>query len=84
LAEFVTHNHQSETISITPFYTNNGCHPCLNFDIMEQWDLLENHDAQEHTTKLPEIHSLVQAKISFTQVKQEENVDRHCNQALAS
>jgi hypothetical protein len=70
LAEFATNNHQSETTSITPFFTNNGCHPCLNFDITEQQDLLENHDAQEHVTMLEEIHSLSQAEISFTKVKQ--------------
>jgi hypothetical protein len=69
LAEFATNNHQSETTSITPFIANNGCHPRLNFDIMEQWDLLEKHDVQEHATKPQEIHSLIEAVMSFTQVK---------------
>jgi hypothetical protein len=45
LAEFATNNHQSETIGVMSFFTNNGCHPHLNFDVMEQQDLLENHDA---------------------------------------
>jgi hypothetical protein len=62
-------NHQSETTSITPIFTNNGCHPYSNFDIKEQQDLLENHNAQEHATKLQEIHSLIQAEMSFAQVK---------------
>jgi hypothetical protein len=55
LAEFTTNNHQSETTSVIPFFTNNGCHPCQNFDMMEQRDLLKNHDAQKHATKLQEI-----------------------------
>jgi hypothetical protein len=51
----------------------------LNFDITEQQDLLENQDTQEHTTKLQEIHSVIQAKISFAQARQQENADRHHN-----
>jgi hypothetical protein len=45
LAEFATNNHQPETAGVTPFFTNNGCHPHLNFDIIEQQGLLGNHDA---------------------------------------
>jgi hypothetical protein len=59
LAEFATNNHQSETIGITLFFTNSGCHPHLNFDITEPQDLLENHDAQEHAMKPQEIQSLI-------------------------
>jgi hypothetical protein len=70
LAEFATNNHQLKTISVTPFFTNNGYHPHLNFDIMEQRGLLGNHDGQEHATKLQEIHSLIQATMSFAQAKQ--------------
>jgi hypothetical protein len=69
LAEFATNNHQSETTGVTPFFANNGCHPHLNFHITAQWNLLENHEVQEHATKLQEIHSLIQAEMSFTQVK---------------
>jgi hypothetical protein len=50
---------------------------------MEQQDLLENHDAQEHATKLQDIHSLIQAEKSFAQAKQQENADRHHNPAPA-
>jgi hypothetical protein len=70
LAEFATNNHQSEITGITRFFSNNGCHPHLNFDIMEPWDLLENYDTQEHVTKLQEPYSLIQAEISFGQAKQ--------------
>jgi hypothetical protein len=83
LAEFASNNHQSETTSVTPFFANNVCHPHLNFDTTEQWDLLENQDAQEHTTKLQEIHSLIQAEMSFAQAKQQENTNQHCNPAPA-
>jgi hypothetical protein len=75
LAEFATNTYQSETTSVIPFFANNGCHSCLNFAVTEQRDLLENHDAQEHATKLQKIHSLIQAEMSFAQVKQQENVD---------
>jgi hypothetical protein len=40
---------------------------------------LEYHDAQEHAIKLQEIYSLIQAEMSFAQVKQQENVDPHRN-----
>jgi hypothetical protein len=40
---------------------------------------LENPDTQEHVTKLQEIHSLIQAEMSFAQAKQQENADRHHN-----
>jgi hypothetical protein len=46
LTEFTTNNYESKTTSVTPFFANNGCHLCLNFDITEQRDLLENHDAR--------------------------------------
>jgi hypothetical protein len=42
---------------------------------MEQQNLLENHDAQEHSIKLQEIHSLIHAEMSFAQAKQQENAD---------
>jgi hypothetical protein len=44
---------------------------------------LENHDAQEHATKLQEIYLLIQAEMSFAQAKQQENTDRHHNLAPA-
>jgi hypothetical protein len=66
LAEFATNNHQSETTDITPFFANNSCLPFLNFDISEQWDLLENQDTQEHNTKLHGVHSLIQVEMSST------------------
>jgi hypothetical protein len=75
LAEFATNNHQLETTSVTLLFANNGCHPHLHFNITEQQDLLENHDAQEHALKLQEIHSLIQAEMSFAQIKQQENTD---------
>jgi hypothetical protein len=75
LAEFATNNHQSETSSVTPFFANNGYHPYLNFDITEQQDLLEHYDAQKYATKLQDIHSLIQAEMSFAQAKQQENAD---------
>jgi hypothetical protein len=42
---------------------------------------LENYDAQELVTKLQEIHSLIQARMSFAHAKQQENTDRHHNLA---
>jgi hypothetical protein len=36
---------------------------------------LENHEAQERATKQQEIYSLIQAEMSFTQGKQQENAD---------
>jgi hypothetical protein len=42
---------------------NNGIHP------------LENHDAQEHATKLYEIHLVIHAEMSFAQAKRQESVD---------
>jgi hypothetical protein len=81
LTEFTTNNHQSETTGLTPFFANNGGHPHLIFEIKEQQDLLEYHDAQECATKLPKTHLLIQAEISFTQAKQQENADQQCNLA---
>jgi hypothetical protein len=75
IAELATNNHQSETTSVSPFFHNNSCHPPLNFDITEQLALLENHNAQEHATKLREIHPLVQAAMRFAQAKQQEKAD---------
>jgi hypothetical protein len=46
---------------------------------MEQQHLLEIHDAQEHAIKLQKIYLLIQAKMSFAQVKLQENTDRHHN-----
>jgi hypothetical protein len=76
-------NHQPETTGVTPFFANNGCHPHSNFDIMEQQELLENYDTQEHVTKLQEIHPLAQAEMSFAQAKQLKNMERHCDLAPA-
>jgi hypothetical protein len=78
---FATINHQLEIIDVTPFFANNGCHPYLYFDITEQQDLLENDDAQEHAIKLQEIHPLIKAEMSFTQVHQQENTDQYRNPA---
>jgi hypothetical protein len=77
LAEVATNNHQSETTSLTTFFANNGGNPHLNLDITEQQDLFENHDAQEHTTKLQEIHPLTQPEMSFAQVEQQEKADQY-------
>jgi hypothetical protein len=79
LTEFTTNNHWSETTGVTPIFSNNGSHPHLNFDLAKQQALLENHDVQECTTKLQEIHPLGQSKISFAQAKQQENADPHRN-----
>jgi hypothetical protein len=67
LASLATNNYQLETTIVTSFFANNGVHPCLNFDITEQQDLLENHDAEEHAMKLQEIHPLIRAEMSFAQ-----------------
>jgi hypothetical protein len=72
----------SRTTGITPFFTNNGYHPGLNFDIMEQ-NLLENHDAQEYATKLQEIYPLIQVGMHFTPAKQQESWDPYRNPAPA-
>jgi hypothetical protein len=50
---------------------------------MEQPELLENHNTQEHPTNLLEINSLIQGEMSFAQAKQQENSDQNCHPALA-
>jgi hypothetical protein len=65
LAEFTINNYQFETTGVTPFYVNNSCHPCLNFDLTERQDIVENLDAQEHMMRLYEIHILIKAEMAF-------------------
>jgi hypothetical protein len=76
LTKFTINNYQFETTSVTLFYAISGCHPWLNFNPIEQQDMIDNLDAQEHIIKLHEIHSLIKAKIAFPQAIQQENVDR--------
>jgi hypothetical protein len=70
-------------MGVTSFFADNCYHPPLNFDIKQQWVLLENHDAQKHAMKLQDIHSLIQAEMSFAFAKPQENPDQHCNSAPA-
>jgi hypothetical protein len=52
LTEFVTNNCYSVTTEINHFDANSGCHFCLNFNLTEQQDKIENLDTQEHAMKL--------------------------------
>jgi hypothetical protein len=81
LAKFATNNHQSETTGVTPFCTNNGGHSCLNFNIIEQQDLLENYDAQEHITKLQANYLVIFVQMRLAQAKKYDNAEQHHNSA---
>jgi hypothetical protein len=77
MAEFAANNHISGTTGISPFFMNYRLNPKIDFKLDIRVDNHEEGQAQGLAECLLNIHDLIRSKISFTQDRQQEYVDRH-------
>jgi hypothetical protein len=77
IAEFAANNHTSEMTSLSPFFSNYGFHPKLDFEPDIHVDHPEEEQAHCLTDCLKEIYDFTKNKMTFAQDHQQEYADKH-------
>src|SRR5260370_11204067 len=74
LVEFAYNNAPSETMGVSPFFTNKGYHPNLSTDTTT---LVPSTEAQQFVAHLDEIHNELKQNIMDAQECYQKGADRH-------
>jgi hypothetical protein len=77
MAEFAANNHVSETTGISPFFTNYGLNPKIDFEPDLWVNNPEENEAYTLADRLSEIHDLIKSEMSFAQDWQQEYANWH-------
>jgi hypothetical protein len=77
MAESAANNHILETTSISPFFTNYGLTPKIDFEPDNKVENPKEDQARTLANRLSEIHDLIKSQIVFAQDRQQEYADRH-------
>ena len=68
LAEFVSNDTISTSITVTPFFANSGQHPRLDFKLSKP-DNREALKANKFTTRMQSIEEILRSEMNFAQTK---------------
>jgi hypothetical protein len=81
LVEFATNSMFSETIGLSPFFTNYGFHPRLGVEPIEPVDMPAARQASAFTNQMSVIQDYLREQTTLAQARYEEAVNRSCTTA---